>query len=153
MLHYYLNYGWTEARRPTDWLMEGLIPVKIEVAASGWLKVVNCPHWSGGCSAESRMNFSVAEGCEGWAQIRPVDQWVVVSLGSCVPTDWLDWLLTIHGELRVSMAEGGRGGRRAEPPYKPGFVVVGSGVTTVTGTPPPPSSNTNNSSKNILIFI
>lgn len=78
---------------------------------------------------------------------------VVVSLGSCVPTDWLDWLLTIHGELRVSMAEGGRGGRRAEPPYKPGFVVVGSGVTTVTGTPPPPSSNTNNSSKIFLILI
>ena len=59
---------------------------------------------------------------------------VVVSLGSCVPTDWLDWLLTIHGELRVSMAEGGRGGRRAEPPYKPGFVVSVSWVTPVTGT-------------------
>ena len=53
------------------------------------------------------------------------------------------------------MAEGGRGGRRAEPPYKPGFGVVGAraGVTTVTGdTATSLTYHQTSNKKNVFIF-
>ena len=91
--------------KKTDWLMEGSIPVKIEVAASlpqvGWKSLTVLT----GCSAESRMNFSVAE--------LKSDQWTSGRLAGILRADWLTGLV-VNNSWRAESVHG-RGRERRSP--------------------------------------